>query len=187
MEFRILGHLEAVDEGRVVTPRGAKQRSLLALLVLHANETLSTDRLIDELWGEHPPTTAAKTLQVHISHLRKTLAGGTNNDSGDIIVTRDRGYELRLDPERLDSHQFELLVAEREASWPRAAPSAPFGRSSGRSRCGAGRPSRTSRTSVSPSARSLGWQTCGPPRSSSSWRRSWSWGAMTRWCHSSRR
>ena len=112
MEFRILGHLEAVDEGRILTPRGAKQRSLLALLVLHANETLSTDRLIDELWGEHPPTTAAKTLQVHISHLRKTLAGGTNNDSGDIIVTRDRGYELRLDPERLDSHRFELLVAE---------------------------------------------------------------------------
>ena len=112
MEFRILGHLEAVAEGRVLTPRGAKQRSLLALLVLHANETLSTDRLIDELWGEHPPATAAKTLQVHISHLRKTLAGGTNNNSGDIIVTRDRGYELRLDPERLDSHQFELLVAE---------------------------------------------------------------------------
>ena len=73
MEFRILGHLEAVAEGRVLTPRGAKQRSLLALLVLHANETLST---------------------------------------GGIIVTRDRGYELRLDPERLDSHQFELLVAE---------------------------------------------------------------------------
>ena len=158
MEFRILGHLEAVDEGRILTPRGAKQRSLLALLVLHANETLSTDRLIDELWGEHPPTTAAKTLQVRIfPTCARPSRGGQKSGSGGIIVTRDRGYELRLDPERLDSHRFELLVAEGEASWPRAAPSAPFGRSSGRSRCGAGRPSRTSRTSRSPSARSLGW------------------------------
>jgi WD40 repeat protein/DNA-binding SARP family transcriptional activator len=122
MEFRILGHLEALDEGRVVTPRGTKQRSLLALLVLHANETLSTDRLIDELWGEHPPATAAKTLQVHISHLRKTLAGETGNDSGDIIVTRDHGYELKLDPEHLDSHQFELLVADGRSELAQGRP-----------------------------------------------------------------
>ena len=122
IEFRILGHLEALDEGRVVTPRGTKQRSLLALLLLHANETLSTDRLIDELWGEHPPTTAAKTLQVHISHLRKTLAGETGNGSGDIIVTRDHGYELRLDPEHLDSHQFELLVAEGRSELAQGRP-----------------------------------------------------------------
>ena len=122
MEFRILGHLEALDGGRVVTPRGIKQRSLLALLVLHANETLSTDRLIDELWGEHPPTTATKTLQVHISHLRKTLAGETGNGSGDIIVTREHGYELRLDPEHLDSHQFELLVAEGRSELAQGRP-----------------------------------------------------------------
>ena len=64
MDFWILGHLEALDEGRVVTPRGAKQRALLALFLVHANETLSTDWLIEELWGERPPTTAAKTVQV---------------------------------------------------------------------------------------------------------------------------
>jgi DNA-binding SARP family transcriptional activator/WD40 repeat protein len=110
MEFRILGSLKALDEGRAVTPRGAKQRALLALLLLHANETVSIDRLIDDLWGESPPTTAAKTVQVHISQLRKALAGGNGSDS--VIVTRDHGYELKLDPDQLDSHLFELLVAE---------------------------------------------------------------------------
>jgi DNA-binding SARP family transcriptional activator/WD40 repeat protein len=112
MDFRILGPLHALDEGQEVTPRGSKQRALLALFLLHANERLSTDRLIDELWGEHPPATATKTVQVHISHLRKTLARGAGNGSDGVIVTRDHGYELMLDPEHLDSHRFELLVAE---------------------------------------------------------------------------
>jgi DNA-binding SARP family transcriptional activator len=76
MDFHILGPLEALDEGRAVALGGNKQRALLAVLLLHANKTLSTDRLIDELWGERPPATAAKTVQVHISRLRKALAGG---------------------------------------------------------------------------------------------------------------
>src|ERR671925_1964280 len=75
MDFRILGSLEVLAEGRVVALGGSKQRALLALFLLHANETLSTDRLIDELWGERPPASAAKTVQVHISRLRKTLGG----------------------------------------------------------------------------------------------------------------
>ncbi|MBD0283639.1 MAG: AAA family ATPase, partial [Thermoleophilaceae bacterium] len=112
MDFSILGPLEALDEGRDVTPRGTKQRALLALLLLHPNEMLSYDRLVDELWGERPPATATKTLQVHISHLRRTLGRGAGNGSDGIIVTRDHGYELRLDPEDLDSHRFEALVAE---------------------------------------------------------------------------
>ena len=61
MEFRILGSLEVLDEGRAITLGGSKQRALLALLLLHPNETLSTDRLVDELWGERPPANAAKT------------------------------------------------------------------------------------------------------------------------------
>ncbi len=64
MDFRILGPLEVLDEGRPVALGGSRQRALLALLLLHANETLSTDRLIDELWGERPPAKAAKTVQV---------------------------------------------------------------------------------------------------------------------------
>ena len=54
---------------------GSKLRPLLALLLIHANETLGSERLIDELWGEHPPATATKTVQVHVSRLRKALAG----------------------------------------------------------------------------------------------------------------
>ncbi len=76
MDFRVLGPLEALDEGRPVRLGGGKQRALLALFLLHANETLSTDRLIDELWGERPPATASKTVQVYISRLRKALTGG---------------------------------------------------------------------------------------------------------------
>ena len=109
MDFRILGPLEVLDEGREVALGGSKQRALLAVLLLHANETLSTDRLIDELWGEHPPATAAKTVQVHISRLRKALAG---EGRGDPIVTREHGYQLQLDPDRLDAHRFERLVGE---------------------------------------------------------------------------
>ena len=79
MEFRILGPLEALDGGRVVGLGGTRQRALLAVFLLHRGETLSTDRLIDELWGESPPATATKSVQVYISRLRKALAEG---DSG---------------------------------------------------------------------------------------------------------
>jgi DNA-binding SARP family transcriptional activator len=112
MDFRILGPLEVLDEGRPITLGGSKQRALLALLLLHVNETLSTDRLIEELWGEHPPAKAAKTVQMQISRLRKALAGEVGNGSSDVVVTRERGYELRLDPERLDAHRFQRLAAE---------------------------------------------------------------------------
>jgi predicted ATPase/DNA-binding SARP family transcriptional activator len=112
MDFHILGPLEALDEGRAVALGGSKQRALLALLLLHLNETLSTDRLIDGLWGEHPPATAAKTVQVHISRLRKALAAGSGNGSEGVVVTREHGYELRIDPECLDAQRFERLLAE---------------------------------------------------------------------------
>jgi DNA-binding SARP family transcriptional activator/tetratricopeptide (TPR) repeat protein len=112
MDFRILGPLEVLEEGRAITLRGSRLRTLLALLLLHANETLSTERLIDELWGERPPATATKSLQVHISRLRKTLAGEGGNGPAGVVLTRERGYELRLDPDRLDSCRFERLVVE---------------------------------------------------------------------------
>ena len=115
MEFRILGQLEVRHEGHALPIGGAKQRALLALLLLHANETITADRLIDELWGEHPPATAAKTLQVHISRLRKTLAVGTLRGSDDCLLTRQRGYEIRLAPGDLDAERFELLASEGRA------------------------------------------------------------------------
>ena len=128
MDFRILGSLQVLDEGRVIALGGSKQRALLGVLLIHANEALSTDRLIEELWGEHPPATAAKTVQVHVSRLRKVLASGAGDGSEDLVVTREHGYELALDPERLDAHRFERLVAEGRADLaagePRRAASA---------------------------------------------------------------
>jgi DNA-binding SARP family transcriptional activator len=112
MDFRILGPLAVVDDDRAVALGGNKQRALLGLLLVHANETVSTDRLIDELWGERPPATAAKALQVQISRLRRALVGGMSNGSEGTIVTREHGYELTLDPERLDAYRFERLLAE---------------------------------------------------------------------------
>ena len=112
MDFRILGRLEVLEGDRAVTLAGTKQRALLALLLLHANETLSADRLIDELWGEFPPATAAKTLQVHISRLRKALQRISGSGAAAVVVTREGGYELRADRESIDSGRFERLVSE---------------------------------------------------------------------------
>ena len=112
MDFRILGPLEVLDGGRTLALAGSKPRALLALLLLHAGETLTSDRLIDELWGERPPAAAAKTLQMQISRLRKALAGEDGSGGAGLIVTRERGYRLAIDPEQLDSYRFERLVAE---------------------------------------------------------------------------
>jgi DNA-binding SARP family transcriptional activator len=112
MDFRILGPLEVLDEGRAVPIVGSKQRALLALFLLHRNQPVGKERLIDELWGERPPATAAKTLQVHISRLRKALPDAGGDGSKGRVITREHGYELELDPERLDAHRFERLIIE---------------------------------------------------------------------------
>ena len=104
MDFRILGPLEIADDGRPVAVEGHKPRALLAILLVHANEVVPPDRLIDELWGEAPPPTASKTLQAHISRLRKSLDG--------TLETRGRGYVLRVEPGRLDAHAFEELLEQ---------------------------------------------------------------------------
>jgi DNA-binding SARP family transcriptional activator len=106
MEYRILGPLEISDDGRELELGSGKQRALLAILLLHANEIVSADRLIDELWGEQPPATAAKTLQVHVSRLRKTLGpeAGLRHRAG--------GYVLDLRPGELDLERFERLAEE---------------------------------------------------------------------------
>jgi len=125
MEFCILGPLEVLDDDRPVALGGARQRALLALLVIHANETLAIERLIDELWGERPPATAAKTVQVHVSRLRKAVERPGAGVHSEMLVTRERGYELRVDPERIDSHRFERLIVtgrrELAASRPERA------------------------------------------------------------------
>ena len=73
MEFRILGVLEVVEDGRTLDIGGPRQRAVLGVLALNANHVVSRDRLIDELWRESPPATAQTALQVHLSQLRKAL------------------------------------------------------------------------------------------------------------------
>jgi YVTN family beta-propeller protein len=104
IEFRILGPLEVSDDGREISIRGRKLQSLLAVLLLHAGEVVSRDRLIDDLWGDEPPSTARKTLQVHVSRLRREV--------GDAIVSRGGGYSIRVEPGELDLERFERLVAD---------------------------------------------------------------------------
>jgi YVTN family beta-propeller protein len=104
MEFRILGALEVREDGDRPIPLGAgKQRAALAILLLHANEVVDTERLIDELWGESPPKAARKALQVYVTHLRKALGS-------ERIRTHAPGYVLELAPDELDLHRFERLV-----------------------------------------------------------------------------
>jgi DNA-binding SARP family transcriptional activator len=106
MEFKILGPLEVRRDDRLVAPAGAKQRLLLAVLLLHPNEVVSSDRLIEALWGERPPGGAAKALQMHVSQLRKLLAPDRS-----ILQTRPPGYELRVERGQLDLERFEAAVA----------------------------------------------------------------------------
>jgi DNA-binding SARP family transcriptional activator len=115
MEFRILGALElSGDDGAPLDVGRGKQRSLLAILILHANEVVSSDRLAEELWRGTPPATAPKALQVHVSQLRKLLGPG-------VLDTRSPGYVLRVEDGRLDSRAFEALVEDAASDGPQAA------------------------------------------------------------------
>lgn len=114
MEFRVLGPLEVLEDGRILSLGGAKQRALVASLLLRANEVVSTDTLIDELWGESPPATAAKAVQVYVSNLRKELGDG-------VLVTRSPGYALLLASADFDLTRFERWVAEAREVEPEVA------------------------------------------------------------------
>lgn len=103
VEFRILGSLEVVEHDQPLAIGGPKQRALLAILLLHRGEVVSTDRLSDELWGERPPASAAKTVQAYVSNLRRALGDG-------LLVTRGHGYVLQTAPGQLDVDRFEALV-----------------------------------------------------------------------------
>src|SRR5262245_28130570 len=109
MEFRLLGPLEVFDGDCALELGGRKRRALLALLLLHANEVVSTDRRIAELWGDEPPQAAATALHGHVSRLRKLLPG-------EQLVTRSPGYVLQLEPSQLDLHRFESLREEARAA-----------------------------------------------------------------------
>jgi DNA-binding SARP family transcriptional activator/class 3 adenylate cyclase/tetratricopeptide (TPR) repeat protein len=102
MEFRVLGPLEVSSGGGLLDLGGAKQRALLAMLLLDANSVVSKDRLIEALWEDDPPETAQKALQVHVSGLRKVVGK-------ERVVTREPGYLLRVEEDELDLVRFERL------------------------------------------------------------------------------
>jgi predicted ATPase/DNA-binding SARP family transcriptional activator len=106
VEFRLLGPLEVLDDDGVPVPLGGpRPRALLAQLLLHPNQAVSTDRLIDGIWGESPPASAQNAVQVHVHALRGALGA-------DRIVTRPPGYLVRVEPGELDVERFERLADE---------------------------------------------------------------------------
>ena len=107
MEFRILGPLEVLDEGKPLPLGGAKQRSALAMLLLARNQVVSRDRLIEGLWGASPPPTAAATLDTYLSRLRRVLPGAGDTPR---LVTKPPGYRLRVEAGELDLERFETLL-----------------------------------------------------------------------------
>src|SRR5712692_6527283 len=105
MEFRILGPLEVIADGQALDLGGQKQRALLTVLLLHANEVVSADRLIEALWEDAPPETAPKALQVYVSQLRKLIGK-------ERLQTRAPGYLLRVGEDELDLDRCRRLVED---------------------------------------------------------------------------
>jgi DNA-binding SARP family transcriptional activator len=117
MDFRILGSLEVVDDGRAVPIRGARQRAVLGALLVNANRVVSADRLIDAVWGDGPPSSGAAALQMRVTQLRRTLITLQAPASGveEPLVTVPGGYVLRVGANDIDALRFERLVAEGQA------------------------------------------------------------------------
>jgi DNA-binding SARP family transcriptional activator/methylmalonyl-CoA mutase cobalamin-binding subunit len=113
VQFRILGPLEAYSGGRALALGGRKQRALLAILLLHANEVLSADRLVDDLWSGEAPESGVAALQVRVSQLRKSLEA-----AGERLLTRAPGYMFWLEAGELDLERFERLLAEADDADP---------------------------------------------------------------------
>ncbi len=109
MEFGILGPLEVVADDRVLDLGGGRRRAVLAALLLHANETVSVDRIIDAVWGASPPRTANKAVQGHVFALRKTLGAGRIN-------TNRAGYTLEVRSGELDADRFRQLLGDARRS-----------------------------------------------------------------------
>ena len=172
MEFRILGPLEVVADGRVVAIGGGKQRLVPGVLLLHSNEVVSIDRLVDLVWAEKAPAAARTSVQVYVSGLRKALGEG-------VLLTQPPGYVLRVNPGDLDAEPFEALVRAASSFEPRHGRR----RWQKRLRCGAGPRWRTHRSPSRqrPSAawkrRAWSrWRSASRPTSTSAVRHSW-WGS----------
>ena len=111
MDFRLLGPLEVAENGRTISLGGARARALLVLLLLHRNEVVAVDRIVDALWSDQPPKTAGQAVRVYVSQLRKSLEPG-GADEPRTLLTRGNGYVLMVDDGELDLDRFDALRAE---------------------------------------------------------------------------
>jgi YVTN family beta-propeller protein len=116
--FRLLGPLEVTDGNRPISLGAGRRRSVLVLLLLHRNEAVASERLIDALWGEAPPATAAKILQNHVGQLSRAFG----DREGRRLQTRGHAYALRVEDGELDLDRFEALVSEGGVALERGRP-----------------------------------------------------------------
>jgi DNA-binding SARP family transcriptional activator len=116
VRFRVLGPVEVVDGDEHLALGGASQRALLAMLLLHTNEVVSNDRLLDALWEHEPPGSGLAALRVRVSQLRKALGSAAER-----LETAPSGYRLRVRPDELDLDHFTRLVEESERVEPAVA------------------------------------------------------------------
>jgi DNA-binding SARP family transcriptional activator/tetratricopeptide (TPR) repeat protein len=112
LEFRMLGPLEVWAGAERLDLGGPKPRAILAVLLVNANQVVSIDRLIDEVWGEAPPPTARNLIQCYVSRVRRVLRGRSGSASGQVLVTRPPGYLLQVEAGELDLHHFEGLAGQ---------------------------------------------------------------------------
>ncbi|MEW5625475.1 BTAD domain-containing putative transcriptional regulator [Streptomyces hydrogenans] len=127
MQFRLLGPMEVLDDGRPVGLGGAKQRATLGFLLLHPNKVVPTSRLLSALWeGDEAPVTARKILQNAVYGLRGALASGrgANGPAAPALLTRPPGYMMRVDPEQVDLHHFHTLAGRGRDRLAAGAPEA---------------------------------------------------------------
>ena len=110
MDIRVLGSLEVIDGGVPVELSSRRLRRLLAVLVVHANEVVSADRLVDLVWGDSEPLGGARTLKTNVSRLRSILEPSRLHGESNRVVTRPPGYQLTLAADELDAGRFDRLV-----------------------------------------------------------------------------
>lgn len=112
MEFRLLGPLEVAESGQALSLGGSRARALLALLLLHRNEVVAVDRIVDALWECPPPKSAEQIVRVYVSNLRKTLEASGKDGPPQVLVTHGSGYMLRIDSAQVDVDRFDALRTE---------------------------------------------------------------------------
>ncbi|WP_216906054.1 AfsR/SARP family transcriptional regulator [Nocardia noduli] len=118
VEYSVLGPLFVGFHGRSVLPSAPKPKQLLALFILNANSVVTTGICVEELWGDGPPSTAASTLQTYVLQIRKSLSDlpgiGSLEAARSILITKDYGYMLRVEPQAVDAFRFDGLVRAGE-------------------------------------------------------------------------